>query len=274
MESLIVKTMGLKYQPVAVILTNDLPEEAKRFKEGKWGCVMFLLASAMKGKTAAFDRKTFGCPGGGVGLGFGNQYVNFAGGMDGFCYFLSIGNDQWEQGKQIAEKVKPYLRDHAYDDFLHGERYLKDPDRVRKFVDLLPITDVPFEYVVFKPLSEVDPAADKPEVVIFVTDVDRFAALSILANFEGPDNERVIMPFAAGCQTAVLYPLREAGSDSPRAVAGLMDISARVALKRQTGDDLLSLAVPFPMFQRMESNVPESFLLRNTWKELMELKEK
>jgi hypothetical protein len=43
---------------------------------------MNMLASAAKGRTAVFDRETFGCTGGGVGLGFGNQYLNFPGGIN------------------------------------------------------------------------------------------------------------------------------------------------------------------------------------------------
>ena len=34
----------------------------------------------------------------------------------------------------------------------------------------------------------------------------------------------------------------------------------------------MTFAVPLAMFREMESNVPGSFLQRNSWKELMELK--
>ncbi len=55
-------------------------------------------------------------------------------------------------------------------------------------------------------------------------------------------------------------------------MVGLVDITARVAIKRQLKDDVMSFAVPFAMFQEMETNVLGSFLERNTWKELMKLK--
>ena len=273
MESKIAKALKLKYEPVAVILTDEKPEGAKQFKEKGFGCVMFMLAAAARGKTAVFDRKTFGCPGGGTGLGFGNQYKNFPGGEDYFCYFLSVGNEQWEQGKQMAEKIKSFVRGSLYDDFLHGEKYLKTPEHVRRFLELLPMTDVPAEFIVFKPLKDVDPEKERPEVVVFLADIDQFSALVVLANFDGPDNQRVIMPQAAGCMSIAIYPFQEARSKNPRAVAGLVDISARVAIKRQLKDDLMTFAVPMKMFEHMEENVRESFLERNTWKELMKLRD-
>jgi uncharacterized protein (DUF169 family) len=259
MQSSIAKYLALKYEPVAIQLTNEKPEKARQFKEGKFACVMFMLGAVARGGTAVFDRNTFGCFGGGVGLGFGNQYRNFPGGEEGFCYFLSVGNEQWEEGRQVAEQLKPFMSAELHDDFVRGERYLKSPEAVRRFVQILPITDVPFEYVVFKPLANV-PDTDQPEVVVLLGDLDLLAALVVLANYDAPTNENVIIPFAAGCQSIALYPFREAASPNPRAVVGLMDISARVALKRQLKDDLVSFAVPFALFRRMEANAPESFL--------------
>jgi len=91
MESKIAQALRLKYCPVAIVWTDDKPEKAMDFKEGKWGCVMWMLAAAAKGKTAAFDKNTYGCWGGGVGLGFGNQYLHFPGGIECFYRFLSRG---------------------------------------------------------------------------------------------------------------------------------------------------------------------------------------
>jgi len=272
MESRIAESIGFRYGPVALILTDVKPEGARQFKEGKWGCVMFLLAAAARGETAVFDRKTFGCWGGGVGLGFGNQYKNFPGGEECFCYFLSVGNEQWEQGRQAAEKIQPFLRSEAYDDFLHGEKYVQSPELVKNFIECLPIVDIPFEYVVFKPLEAVDSGKEKPDVIVFLGDMDQISALTILANYHREDNENVIFPYAAGCQTIGIYPLQEAKSEKPRAVLGLSDISARVAIKRLLKDDVMSFAVPFRLFQEMEENVLGSFLERNTWKDLMALK--
>ena len=269
MDSKIANVIALKYAPVALIWSEQKPEGAVQFKEQTWGCIMWLVASAAKGKTAVCDRRTFGCVGGGVGMGFGNQYENYPGGEDCFCHFLSAGNDQWEQGQQTAEQVKPYLTKESYDNFVHGERYIKSPEAVKNFIECLPITDIPATYVVFKPLTEVDQHQEQPQAVIFFADPDQLSALVVLANYGQGDSENVIIPYAAGCQTVGIYPYREAGAERQRATVGLTDLSARVHVRKQLGDHLMTFAVPLAMFEEMEDNVAGSFLERPTWQSLV-----
>ncbi len=269
MESKIAEAMRMTHLPVALLWSDEKPAGAMQFQEGRWGCVMWLAASAARGRAAVCDVKTFGCVGGGVGLGFGNQYRNFPGGEDCFCRFLSSGNAGWEKGREAAEHAKPFLRAEAYDNFLHGERYFKGPEKVRRFISRLPMTEISNRYVVFKPLRDVDPAVDDPKVIVFFVDPDRLSALVVLANYGRGDNENVIIPYAAGCQTMGIYPYREGRSDRPRAVVGLTDLSARLYIRKQLGDHLLSFAVPPALFTEMEANVDGSFLERHTWKALM-----
>ena len=270
MESAIAKAIQLKYQPVALLRSNEKPQDAMQFQEGKWGCVMWLAVHAAKRKTAVADIKTFGCFGGGIGLGFGNQYKNFPGGEEGFCHFLSDGNAKRKGGKELAEKIKPFMRAEAYDNFLHGERYIKTPALVDKFIKALPITEIPEPYVVFQPLDKVDPAKEKPQTIIFFVNPDQLSALVVLANYGRGDNENVIIPYAAGCQTIGIYPYREAKAKRPRAVVGLTDLSARVYIRKQLGDPhFMTFAAPFALFEEMEQNVPGSFLERHTWQSLL-----
>ncbi|MFC1742612.1 DUF169 domain-containing protein [Candidatus Riflebacteria bacterium] len=270
MQSKIAESIKLKHYPVALLWSDTKPEDSMQFQEGKWGCIMWLLAAAAKGRTALCDKKTFGCIGGGVGMGFGEQYKNFPGGEDCFCHFLSTGNDQWEKGKKMAEQVKPYMRDEAFDNFMHGERYIKNPAGVKEFIECLPIMDIPTEYVIFKPLKKLELEKEKPEVVVFFVDPDQLSALVVLANYARGDNENVIIPFAAGCQNIGIYPYREAKADKQRAVVGLTDISARIFIKKQLGDNLMSFSMPWEMFKEMESNVEGSFLERHSWQSLLE----
>lgn len=270
MESQIAKAIHLKYQPVALLWADQKPQGVMQFSEGKWGCVMWLAVSAARGKAAVADQKTFGCIGGGVGLGFGNQYKNFPGGEEGFCYFLSSGNAERPGGSELAEQIKPFMTRDSHDNFLHGERYIKTPKLVEKFIQTLPIMDIPEKYVVFKPLADIDPAKEKPKTIIFFANPDQLSALTVLANYGRSGNENVIIPYAAGCQTIGIYPYHEAQSAQPRAIVGLTDLSARVYVRKQLGDpNLMTFAAPFALYEEMEQNVAGSFLERHTWQSLL-----
>ncbi|MCS7163883.1 MAG: DUF169 domain-containing protein [Thermodesulfovibrio sp.] len=268
MESKIAKALKMKLNPVAIIFSNKKPENALQFKEGKWGCVMWLFASAAKGKTAVFDRNTYGCWGGAVGLGFGNKYLEFLGGIDCFYYFLSSGNKNWDKGKAIAENIKPFVTKEFYEDFLEGERYLKSPELVKKFVEKLPITEVPAEYVIFKPLKEVILKEERPIVIVFPVNSHQLSALVFLANYERENFENVIVPWGAGCQTIGIFAYKEANSDLPKAVLGLTDPSARKQVRKYLGDNIFTFTLPFNFFNELEQNVEGSFLERSTWQAL------
>jgi len=126
MESKIAQALRLKYSPVAILWSDHKPQKSVGFREGKWGCVVWMLAAAAKGKTAAFDKNTYGCWGGGVGLGFGNQYLHFPGGIECFHYFLSTGNDAWPQGRKVAEKLEGNVGADFLEEFRHGECRIGD----------------------------------------------------------------------------------------------------------------------------------------------------
>lgn len=70
---------------------------------------------------------------------------------------------------------------------------------VKDFIECLPITDIPFTYVVFKPLKDVDPEVDNPEIILLLGDMGQVSALTVMANYHRAGNENVIFPQAAGC---------------------------------------------------------------------------
>ena len=237
MKSEIARRLKLRYSPVAVLFADEKPDGALEFIEGRWGRVAAMMSAAAKGKTAVFSRSTCGCRGGAVGLGFGNTHRQIPG---GFEYFLSTG-----KGEGYPE----------------GEAYKKTPELAKTFQDVLPYTDIPCQYVVFKPLAEIEPAAKNPAVVVFYANPDQLSALVVLANYARPGNDNVLVPFGAGCHTLCLFPWHEASQERPKAVVGMTDISARPFID----PDLLSFSVPFSLFQEMEANVPDSFLDKPAW---------
>jgi len=239
LRSRIAQELDFAYEPVAVLFSNTKPRGAAQFKERRWGCVMEMLAFAARGYTAVFDRNTTGCVGGRTGLCFGDGY-----GKGGeIARFLSSGG-----GKGGG----------------NGLRFIKSPALARKFVEGLPVADIPETFVVFKALSKVDGRRERPRVVVFLADPDQVAALTTLANYDRPGGDAVVVPFASGCQSVCLLPFQESKGKAPRAVLGGMDLSARPHLD----PGILTFAVPAPLFRRMESNVPGSFLERDLWKKL------
>lgn len=87
MHSKLQAALCLTHPPVAVYKTHQPPEGSLTMPEGSHGCVIALLAAAAKGKTAAFQETTVGCPGGKAGLGFAPLKPGF------MSEFLSTGND-------------------------------------------------------------------------------------------------------------------------------------------------------------------------------------
>ncbi len=160
-----------------------------------------------------------------------------------------------------------FARKEFIDDFRHDEGYIKSPELVKKWVDLLPIVNIPAKYTVFKPLKEADLNLEKSAIVSFLVTPDQLSALIVLANYGRESNDNVIVPFAAGCQAIGIIPYRECNSENPKGVIGLVDISARNNI-RQMGKDLMTFTVPFKMFNEMEGNIEGSFLQKESWKEL------
>jgi len=106
MDSKIANAIALTNHPVALVWADAAPEGAVSFKPGRWGCVMSLFAAAAaKGRVGAFDRQTYGCWGGGTGLGFGRCYQTFPGGEDCFCASLADGNERSEKGRKVGEMI-------------------------------------------------------------------------------------------------------------------------------------------------------------------------
>ncbi len=255
MKSKIAQGIKPKYSPVAVLFANEKPQEALQFQENKFGCVAAMLNAAAKGRTAAFDRKTFGCPGGGVGLGFGNRYTHFPGGIENF---LSTGNPEFcktELGQQIVKQMP---------DLEHGERFLKNPEVVRKMVNSIPMTDIAEKYVVFKPLESV--AEDEvPQVVIFLANPDQLTALVVLASYSRVAYDNVVVPWGSACQQIGIMTYKESEAKNPRAIIGLTDITIRKMFDK----DILSFSVPYKMYLEMESNVEGSFLDEHGWQNIL-----
>lgn len=236
MKSRIAEAIKLAGSPVVILFSHERPEGALQFKEGHWGCVMAMLNAAAGGRVSALDSKS-GCGGGRIGMGFCSSYEHIAGGIE---YFLSTG-----RGEGYPE----------------GERYIKTPEAARCFAEGLPKVEIPYEYILFKALPQVNLEAETPEAVVFVVNPDQLSALVVLANYGRNTSDNAIIPFASGCQSIGILVYDQAKQPQPKAVVGAIDISARPFMK----PDQLTFAMPFTMYQEMEANVDGSFLGTKAW---------
>ena len=113
------------------------------------------------------------------------------------------------------------------------------------------------DVIVFEDLDSAESEGKPIEVVVFLVDPARLTALMQLAAFSkttpGP---AAIMPYGHACQQIYAIPRAEGESDDPHAVVGMTDMYAR----RFIAKDLLSFAVPYKLYKRMDSDLDESFL--------------
>lgn len=245
----LIEKLKLKFEPVAICFTDERPESAIQFAEGKRGCVASMLfAASSKGKTAVFDEKTYGCPGGGVGLCFGDAFTKNNHPTE--C-LLSTGDEA------LAQLGKTHTKSLG-----RGERFFASPELVNKWKSAFPYTEMGKKYVVFKPLSEVAEGSE-PELVCIFANPDQISALVIMSGFNRGESLNVIAPFGAACHSIVLA-YQEIGKERPKAIMGYFDISQRHRIPKE----LLSFTIPYSMFRELEESLTESCLTTEAWEQI------
>ncbi|MGO9309800.1 MAG: DUF169 domain-containing protein [Spirochaetia bacterium] len=195
-------------------------------------CMIRELARVRAGESLSFSGAAIGCAGGRFFLGFSQRL------RPDFNYFLSCG---------IPGR-------------LEGERYKASPELVAEQFKNDPGVPAPARYIVFKRWDALA-EGDEPDVVVFFCPPDVMSGLFTLANFDESDAQAVIAPMGSGCSSIVHHPYRELKSSRPRAVLGMFDVSARPWVP--PGE--LTLAIPWPKFLRMVSEMDESFLGTESW---------
>ncbi|WP_300668651.1 DUF169 domain-containing protein [Desulfoluna sp.] len=268
MKSLIVEKLNPALETVVLLRTDTKPAQATQASAGRYYCVMTLFAQAVtRGKTVIFDRETYGCPGACAGLGFGTAYDKALGGLETFSAFFSKGLEDAvdkEAYTAMADKVNPHVRKKL----MEGERLYCSKERALTWITQdLPVYDFPEKYRVIKPLNEL--AEDEtPESVIFTVNPIQFSALMTLAGSIRTGINETVTPQGGACQMLGAYVFNEAESTNPRAVLGMIDLAARINVRKILPDDVLTYALPWELFLKLEEAAEEGIFKSPLWTEL------
>jgi uncharacterized protein (DUF169 family) len=270
MKSITAEKLRLEYEPVTILWSNTKPEGALQIKPHGQTCIMPYFAQvATKGKTAVFDRESYGCPGARAGLGFGNGYYDAFGGagVDFMSAFFVKGAESSKNPDAYCATVQ-HIPERERAKFIHGERLHKDPEKAKRFMTTdLPITDIAEKYVIFTPLSRVEPG-EHPVVVVFLADPLRITGLVTLVGAVREGTDPVRVPPMAACQQIGAFAYDEAKKEHPRAVLGYTDLAARANVGKTIPENMFTFAVPFSLYREMEEEAKDGVFDGPIWKGL------
>jgi hypothetical protein len=222
--------------PITFCIGPPQADTAKAPPPKGWRCLVCDLTRIRKGTPLSFSEESLSCAGGKFYLGYSRERA------PEFQYFLSYG--------------KPGV--------VEGERYKKSPEIVEAMTGHEAHIPAAGRCYTFKRWDQLT-GDDAPEVVIFFARPEVLSGLFTLANFDQTDPEGgVICPFGAGCGSIVYYPWLEQQKESPRAVLGLFDPSARPCVPL----DILTMAIPMKKFVKMIGYMEESFLITPSWEKV------
>ena len=228
--------LKMDLSPVGVLLTDKLPEDAFHVKKKGKGCIAAMIYNCARGRTFAFDKDTTALP----------------------CSAFYLGDSDW-----IFDGIEKFM----YNECVWGrepERFIKNPETAKKFVEHYVPESPRKGAVVFKPL-ELFTEEERPELVIFFANADQISALQYLVGFNAPQEERIVSRFASACMSVFTVPMEYAQKNEKKAIWGYHDISVRSKLPR----DLTSMTFTWPLFEEISNSLDESFLQTEQWEKLV-----
>ncbi len=265
MKSVIAANLRPEFEPVAVVWSDTIPDDACRFKKSKFGCILYLFAEASRrGRVAGGNRETIICNGGRAALGLGVDFDASEEQLDRFASVFSKGLISTKQRAAYQARIEAAPK--SWKSLLEfGERRHCSAELAKEWIlHGLPRYDIPYEYVLFKPLNYTD-SDENIRAVIFPLNPVEFSGLVTLAGsvMKGTDSVRV--PQGACCNSIGAFPYDEADSKAPRAVMGMLGAEGREVMRRRFRDDVLTLTLPAPLFFRMEQEADDCIFQIPSW---------
>lgn len=231
--------LQIELKPVAIYRSEKIPEDAS-VPVAKCSIPSLLVKCARTGQTCSADKQHVYCHGAVSGFGFGGM--------------ANREHSSW--------KVS-YIPEDRKGELTHGgKKEFKSPEIARLQLDAIKDYGDGKDAIVFQYLDDAVAEGKPIEVVVFLVDPTRIAALSTLAGYSkttpGPST---IMPYGHACQQVYAIPRAEGESDDPHAVLGMTDVYAR----RFVPPDIMSFAVPYKLYLKMESEIEESCFGMEKW---------
>lgn len=246
MESKLVERLHLDLEPVGIYFGNADAACDMTAEPGRRNCVVPFLLAAARGKVAGITEEGSTCPGGTVGLCFG----------DGFSRKNPNIHKMLSQGMgDAAPKQAPFM-------MREGERFFCDEETALKWRDAIPFSDRGYPRVVLTPESRWDETGE-PDLVLVFADTDRISALVTMLGFHNGRTVNVVVPYGAACYS-IVFAAEQLCSDDPMAVMGLFDISQR----SKAIANYLSLTMPRAIWENMQEDLDKSCLTTHSWREI------
>ena len=139
-------------------------------------------------------------------------------------------------------------------------RMKKNAADAKEFFEKMTYVTIQEKYIVMKPLDMVDIENEPVKVVTFTVSPHQFSALILFSNYSNSGMDNVIIPPTSGCGSIGLFPYIENEKSIPRAVAGLVDLTARNIVHNQLGDNCFTFSLPISKFLAMEKDAEGSLL--------------
>ena len=244
MNRSLTERLHLRLEPVGIFFGNteavcDLTASADRRN-----CVVPFLMAAAKGSVVSMDEASCNCPGGATGCCFGDGFTRR---NPNIHKMLSQG-----LGPLAPEGAPPMMRE--------GERFFCSEELALLWRNAMPYSERAYPRIVFAPQSRWE-SIGKPDLVLVFANPDQISALVCLLGFHNGKALNTIAPFGAACHS-IVYAAEQAEQAEPKAVMGLFDISQRSAALK----DLLSLTLPYQMWQRLSEDSDRNCLTTHSWK--------
>ena len=132
----------------------------------------------------------------------------------------------------------------------------------------MPRYNIQYKYVLFKPLS-ITAADENIRAVIFPVNPVELSGLVTLAGSVMSGTDPVQVPQGADCNSISAFAYTQVESPDPRAVLGMLGIDGRELMRKRFRDDILTLTLPLPLFQRMEEEANDCVFQIPSWKRLV-----